>query len=43
VWRWGVAALAWRARAPGRRPLDASLPDLLSFEQRRLRRWRGRV
>jgi hypothetical protein len=23
--------------------LDASLPDLLSFEQPRLRRWRARV
>ena len=31
-----------RARA-GRRPCDARCPDLLSFEQRRLRRWRARV
>ena len=43
VWRWIVAVLAAGAREPGRRPLDASLPDLLSFEQKRLRRWRARV
>jgi glycosyltransferase involved in cell wall biosynthesis len=43
LWRWIVALLAAGAREPGRRPLDASLPDLLSFEQRRLRRWRARV
>jgi glycosyltransferase involved in cell wall biosynthesis len=43
VWRRLVALLAAGARAPGRRPLDASLPDLLSFQQERLRRWRARV
>ena len=29
--------------SPGRLRLDASLPELLSFEQKRLRRWRARV
>jgi hypothetical protein len=43
AWRWLVAALAVRARTPGRRPLDASLPPLLSFQQERLRRWRAQV
>jgi glycosyltransferase involved in cell wall biosynthesis len=43
VWRRLLPVLAAGARRPGRRPLDASLPDLLSFEQRRLRRWRARV
>ena len=43
LWRWAVAVLAIGARRPGRRPLDASLPPLLSFEQRRLRRWRAGV
>jgi hypothetical protein len=36
VWRWLVP------HAPSRLQ-DAALPDLLSFEQRRLRRWRARV
>lgn len=37
-----VRGLVWRriARVLGR---DASLPDMLSFQQRRLRRWRARV
>ena len=37
-----VRGLVWRrfARVLGR---DASLPDVLSFQQRRLRRWRARV
>jgi glycosyltransferase involved in cell wall biosynthesis len=43
LWRWIVGLLAAGAREPGRRPLDASFPDLLSFEQKRLRRWRARV
>jgi glycosyltransferase involved in cell wall biosynthesis len=43
VWRWLAAVLALGARAPGRRPADASLPDMLSFQQKRLRRWRARV
>ena len=43
AWRWLVAALAVGARTPGRRPLDASLPPLLSFQQERLRRWRASV
>jgi hypothetical protein len=43
VWRWLVALLARGARKPGRRPLDATFPDVLDFEQRRLREWRARV
>jgi glycosyltransferase involved in cell wall biosynthesis len=43
VWRRLLPLLALGARKPGRRPLDASLPDLLSFEQTRLRRWRAGV
>ena len=42
AWRWLVALLAHGARRPGHRPLDASYPGLLSFEQKRLRRWRAR-
>jgi hypothetical protein len=42
AWRWLVALLARGARRPGRRPLDASYPGVLSFEQKRLRRWRAR-
>jgi hypothetical protein len=41
VWRWVVANLTRAVRSPGRLPLDASFPDPLSFEQRRLRRWRA--
>jgi hypothetical protein len=37
-----LPGLIWRALAPRLR-LDASLPDLSSFEQKRLRRWRARV
>lgn len=43
AWRWLVALLAAGARRPGRLPCDASFPDPLSFEQRRLRRWRAGV
>jgi glycosyltransferase involved in cell wall biosynthesis len=43
AWRWIAALLAAGARRPGRRPCDASLPDLLSFQQERLRRWRAGV
>jgi glycosyltransferase involved in cell wall biosynthesis len=43
VWRRLVPLLAAGARAPGRRPADASLPDMLSFQQKRLRRWRAAV
>jgi hypothetical protein len=43
---WGelelLPGLAWRRLAP-RLGWDASLPDLGSFEQKRLRRWRARV
>jgi glycosyltransferase involved in cell wall biosynthesis len=37
-----VRGLLWR-RVCRRLRLDASLPDVLSFQQRRLRRWRARV
>jgi glycosyltransferase involved in cell wall biosynthesis len=43
VWRRATGLLAAGARAPGRRPLDMSFPDVLSFQQQRLRRWRARV
>jgi glycosyltransferase involved in cell wall biosynthesis len=43
LWRWLIAPLSRGARRPGRRPLDASVPGPLSFEQKRLRRWRARV
>jgi hypothetical protein len=43
AWRWAVGLMAFGARKPGRRPIDASFPEPLSFEQRRLRRWRGRT
>ena len=43
VWRRLLPVLALGARRPGRRPLDASMPGMLSFEQRRLRRWRADV
>jgi hypothetical protein len=37
LWRWAIGLLARAGRG------DASLPDPLSFDQRRLRRWRARV
>jgi hypothetical protein len=37
-----LPGLVWR-RLAGPLRLDASLPELLSFEQKRLRRWRARV
>jgi hypothetical protein len=37
-----VRGLLWR-RVAGPMRLDASLPDILSFQQRRLRRWRARI
>jgi glycosyltransferase involved in cell wall biosynthesis len=43
VWRRLMPILAAGARKPGRRPCDASFPDPLDFEQRRLRRWRSRA
>src|SRR5215211_5596718 len=43
VWRRLMPILAAGARKPGRRPCDASFPDPLDFEQRRLRRWRARA
>jgi hypothetical protein len=43
LWRWVVEILARGRRTPGRRPIDARYPDPLSFEQKRLRRWRARA
>ena len=43
LWRWLVEILAKGARTPGRRPIDARYPNPLSFEQKRLRRWRARA
>jgi glycosyltransferase involved in cell wall biosynthesis len=43
VWRRLMPVVAAGARRPGRRPCDASFPDPLDFEQRRLRRWRARA
>jgi hypothetical protein len=37
-----VRGLLWRRVARPAR-LDTSLPDVLSFQQRRLRRWRARI
>jgi glycosyltransferase involved in cell wall biosynthesis len=42
AWRWAVALLARVPARWARRFCDASFPDPLSFEQRRLRRWRAR-
>jgi glycosyltransferase involved in cell wall biosynthesis len=42
AWRWAVALLARAPARWARRVCDASFPDPLSFEQRRLRRWRSR-
>jgi glycosyltransferase involved in cell wall biosynthesis len=42
AWRWAVALLARAPARWARRVADASFPDPLSFEQRRLRRWRAR-
>ena len=38
-----VRGVLWRWAAGARRSPDVSVPDVLSFEQRRLRRWRARV
>ena len=43
LWRWLVEILAKGSRTPGRWPIDARYPDPLSFEQKRLRRWRARA
>ncbi|MFL5827675.1 MAG: glycosyltransferase [Thermoleophilaceae bacterium] len=40
LWKWMIEL---RSRLPGRRLSDASFPDPMSFQQRRLRRWRARV
>jgi glycosyltransferase involved in cell wall biosynthesis len=41
VWFRATSILARLVRRPGRVPADASFPDPLSFEQKRLRRWRS--
>jgi hypothetical protein len=41
VWFRATTILARLVRRPGRVPADASFPDPLSFEQKRLRRWRS--
>jgi hypothetical protein len=38
AWKWLIGIRARRSRAV----LDASFPDPLDFEQKRLRRWRAR-
>jgi glycosyltransferase involved in cell wall biosynthesis len=43
LWRWALGAAARRARRPRRGLPDARMPGVLSFQQRRLRRWRARV
>jgi glycosyltransferase involved in cell wall biosynthesis len=43
AWRHAVDLLARAPRGPWRRLCDASFPDPLSFEQKRLRRWRARA
>ncbi|HEX8855085.1 MAG TPA: glycosyltransferase, partial [Thermoleophilaceae bacterium] len=40
LWKWLIEA---RSRLPGHRLSDASFPDPMSFQQKRLRRWRARV
>jgi hypothetical protein len=41
VWFRATTILARLVRRPGRVPADASFPDPLCFEQKRLRRWRS--
>jgi hypothetical protein len=43
VWFRATKLLSRLVRGPGRVPADASFPDPLSFEQKRLRRWRARA
>jgi hypothetical protein len=43
VWRWAAPLIARLPAGRLRRYADASFPDPLSFEQRRLRRWRARA
>jgi Glycosyl transferase family 2 len=43
VWFRATKLVSRLVRAPGRVPADASFPDPLSFEQKRLRRWRARA
>lgn len=41
LWRRGLVLGARGTRAPGRRPLDATFPGKMAFEQRRIKRWRS--
>ena len=43
AWRWLVSLRAARLRAPGRRAPDTAYPLDMTFEQKRLRRWREQV
>jgi hypothetical protein len=43
AWRWAAALTAKVVRRPLRGWPDARMPDVLSFQQRRLRRWRARL
>ena len=43
LWRWLIPLRVRRARQPRANAPDARFPHPLDFEQRRLRRWRGRL
>lgn len=43
LWRWAVEIMAKGSRTPGRRPIDTRYPNPLSFEQKRIRRWRAQA
>jgi glycosyl transferase family 2 len=43
IWRWLIGLRGGRRCTPGRPACDASFPDPMSFEQKRLRRWRARI
>jgi len=43
LWRWLIPLRVRRSREPRAGAPDASFPHALDFEQRRLRRWRGRL
>ena len=43
VWRWAIGVAAACGLHPRRGMPDAALPDVLAFQQRRLRRWRARL
>lgn len=43
MWRWLIGAAARFSELTGRRSADATYPNPLDFEQRRIRRWRAGV